>query len=193
MPIPLFLVSQYFRAGSLLVGMLMVMLSLSECVMSQEISMCSNPSLETSPMPNPSNSSSSQVNRQGIQGQVVQLNGNYMPTNISPEAVDQQATNQTECVQTTVWIFSGRIPSTGSPRWPIAEAAEHPNLVGRVESDRNGYYSINLSAGEYTVFAQAGDSLYLNAFQGDGSFKSTEVVAGQFVQLDLIHTENAVF
>jgi hypothetical protein len=183
MPIPLFLVSQYFRAGVLLTGTLIVILPFSKCTISQEISMCSQLSSGTLPL------ADHQTDDQGIQGQVVQLSGNYMPTN----APHQADANRTEYVQTTVWIFAGRIPSTGSPQWPIAEAAQHPNLVGRVKSDRNGYYSINLPAGEYTAFAQTDDFLYLNAFQGDGSFESVEVVADQFVLLDLIHTENAVF
>jgi hypothetical protein len=116
------------------------------------------------------------------------MSGDYMPSN-----TQQIVSNRTEYVQTTLWIFSARIPSTGSPRWPVAEAAHHPNLVCLVKSDPSGDYAIALPPGEYTVFAQEGDSLYLNTFQSDGSFSSVEVMSDQFVQLDLINTENAVF
>ena len=127
---------------------------------------------------------------QGIQGKARQLSGDYMPRN-----TDELSTNSASnsAVQTTIWIFAARIPSNQSSRWPIAEAGHHAGLVCQVETNRHGYYSAMLPVGEYTVFAQYGDDLYLNAFQSDGSYRSVEVVPNQISEINIAHTENAVF
>ncbi|NEQ44311.1 MAG: carboxypeptidase regulatory-like domain-containing protein [Leptolyngbya sp. SIOISBB] len=125
---------------------------------------------------------------QGVRGKVRKLTGNQMPS--SP---DQPNSGNMELVQTTVWIFTAPIPGNGSPRWPVAEAEQHSNLVRQVESDRNGCYRVELPPGEYTIFAQYDDHLYLNSFQGDGSYSFIEVAPNQLVQLDLTNTENAFF
>ena len=125
---------------------------------------------------------------QGIQGRVRRLQGNHMPSN-----TDLPISGSTEFVQTTIWIFADRIPGNSSPQWSLAEAEQHPNLVRQVESDRNGDYAVELPPGEYTVFAQYEEVLYLNAFLGDGSYKSIEVAPNQIVEFDLTNTENAFF
>ncbi|MGF1566753.1 MAG: carboxypeptidase-like regulatory domain-containing protein [Nodosilinea sp.] len=126
--------------------------------------------------------------RQGIQGQVTRLSGNHMPGTSPAPNSDQQ-----EHVQTTVWIFTGRIAGRGSSPWLVAEAEQHPGLVNQVKSDRNGHYTIALPVGEYTVLAQYDDYLYLNSFQGDGSYQSVQVAPNQVVEFNLTNTENAFF
>ncbi|MBD2256834.1 hypothetical protein [Pseudanabaena sp. FACHB-2040] len=124
---------------------------------------------------------------QGIQGQVLRLSGNQMPS------VGSASLGQAEPVQTVVWIFAGQIPATGSPYWPVSEAQDHPALVVRVSGDEAGRYAAELAAGEYTVFAESGENLYLNRFSGSGNFASVVVEPGQAVELDLQNTEAASF
>ena len=157
---------------------LTVFVSLNGCTSLQAIAMGSTPS----------NDIQQSSIAQGIQGRVRQLSGNQMPSN-----TDLPLSGNTEFVQTTIWIFADRIPGNGSPQWSLAEAEQQPNLVSRVESDRNGDYAVELPPGEYTVLAQYGDALYLNVFQGDGSYQSIEVVPNQIQELDLTNTENAFF
>lgn len=121
---------------------------------------------------NPMNSVVTQPNptapiTQGLYGQVTRLSGNHMPGN-----APTSTSGGTEAVQTTVWIFAGRLAGHGSATWPVVDAAQHPGLMRQVESDPSGHYSVALPPGEYTVLAQYGDDLYLNLFQGDGSYKS---------------------
>lgn len=130
---------------------------------------------------------------QGIQGLVIQLSGNYMPRITTPTEARLLSEQSENGVQTKVWIFSGRISGNGSPQWSVEVAADHPSFVRSVESNSQGRYSVVLPVGEYTVFAQYEDMLYLNAFQGDGSFKSVTVNAEEIVNIDLVNTEAAVF
>ena len=130
---------------------------------------------------------------QGIQGEVIQLSGDYMPRIAVPKDATLSSEKPDNRVQTKVWIFSGRILGTGSPQWSVEAATARPSFVRSVESDSQGRYAVALPVGEYTVFAQYEDMLYLNAFQGDGSFKSVTVNAEEIVRLDLVNTEDATF
>jgi hypothetical protein len=125
---------------------------------------------------------------QGISGFVFSLNGNQMPINQPDES-----RSNSQPVSTKVWIFAGKIIGTGSPRWPLEKAQQHPGLIGWTVSDSSGRFKVGLPPGEYTVLAEYGSDLYLNKFLGDGSFASVQVTANQVTEVKLINTENAVF
>ena len=122
---------------------------------------------------------------QGIQGQVVHLEGNRMP-GIGRNASEPQP------VSTAVWVFAGKIQSEG-PRWPVSEAQQHEGWVASVLSNSEGQFQVGLPPGEYTVFAQEGADLYLNSFTGDNKYKTVEVAEGQLVTMNLVNTEKGVF
>lgn len=125
---------------------------------------------------------------QGITGVVLSLKGDHMPT-YDPN----QSRSDPQPVSTKIWIFSGKIPSPGSPFWSIEDAQQHPNLIGWVQSNPNGNFEAGLSPGEYTVFAEYGSELYFNQFSEDGSFVSIKVIAHKATEVQLINTENATF
>lgn len=125
---------------------------------------------------------------QGLQGTVLLLSGNQMP---APQPDPTRSPPQP--IQTNVWIFSGKISGSGSPRWPIAKASQHPQLVGWTSSDVTGRFAVGLPPGEYTVMAEYDADLYLNSFLGDGSYTSVQVTANQMFEVELINTENAAF
>ncbi|MBD2036172.1 hypothetical protein H6F76_14215 [Leptolyngbya sp. FACHB-321] len=124
---------------------------------------------------------------QGIQGVVQKLGGNQMPT------VGSTVANGPQPIQTTVWIFSGQISNPGSPQWPIAQARQHPSLLGWVKSDTKGVFSVGLPSGEYTLFAEYGANLYLNSFLGNANYQSVQVIKHQITELNLVNTEDASF
>lgn len=133
-----------------------------------------------------------QAGQQGIAGQVRRLTGDHMPSVQDPELGQQLSQSQSHFVQTEVWIFSGRIMAKGT-RWPIDEAAQHPQLVGQVSSDGQGKFSVSLPSGEYTLLAQYGSDLYLNAFLSDGSYATLQVNSGKVTSVDLVNREDATF
>jgi hypothetical protein len=129
-----------------------------------------------------------QMDTQGIQGVVQQLTGNHMPS------VGHRMTQGAIApVQTTVWIFAGRIPSHGSPNWSISAARQHPALVQQVKTDVQGRFSVSLPVGEYTLFAQYDSDLYLNGFLADGSYDTVQVERDRITDIRLDHTELAAF
>jgi len=133
-----------------------------------------------------------QPGQSGIQGQILKQSGNFMPQIRMPTMAPMPAPNQTEPVQTQIWVFSGRLPAQGA-RWAIAIAQDHPQLLGQVASNALGEFSAQLPPGEYTVFAQYGDDLYLNGFQGDGNYATVFVQAGSPTELRLMNNEQAAF
>jgi hypothetical protein len=124
---------------------------------------------------------------QGVRGWVTRLQGNQMP------AIDTNDPKTAPSpISTKIWIFSGRIPGKGT-HWAVSEAEKHPNFVDRVRSDAQGKFFVSLPPGEYTVFAQYGDYLYLNSFLGDGSYASVRVSEDKVTEIRLVNTEDATF
>lgn len=127
------------------------------------------------------------MQKQGIQGQVLQRVGNQMP-NLD----NAQKNNTPQAVQTTVWIFADVIPAQ-SPQLKISDIQGKLNVLKQVKTDRNGKFFAELPPGEYTVLAQFGDNLYLNSFTGDGNYKTVKVNANQTSEIKLVNTDKATF
>jgi hypothetical protein len=118
----------------------------------------------------------------------MRLVGDYMPTvGVNPNRQPPQP------VATTVWIFSGRIKSNANQFWSLKEARQHPQFLRKIRSDAQGRFEAKLQPGEYTLLAQYGDQLYLNSFEGDGSYSTIKVTRGKWTEVDLVNTEQATF
>ncbi|BAZ39348.1 hypothetical protein NIES4101_53000 [Calothrix sp. NIES-4101] len=124
---------------------------------------------------------------QGVSGTVVRVTGNQMPS-----VGENRQRSKPQPVKTNVWVFSGRIPAKGT-RVSVTEAKQNFKLVTQVKTDKNGKFFVKLPSGEYTIFAQYGNDLYLNSFLGDGSFKSVQVNEGKITETRLVNSENASF
>lgn len=125
--------------------------------------------------------------KQGIQGEVVQITGDQMPT----IGTTKQRTPP-QPVETTVWIFADTIPAT-SPRIPISQIQSQFQVLQKVKTDNQGRFFVELPPGKYTLFAQYGEDLYLNSFAGDGSYSTVEVMANQTSRVRLVNSETATF
>ncbi len=84
-------------------------------------------------------------------------------------------------------------PAPISPRLPLAEAAQLPNRLGWVMSDKDGRFQVGLPVGEYTLLIEDGEDLYLNEFGGDGTFATVQVQPQQITSVELRNTEQATF
>ncbi|PAX51929.1 hypothetical protein [Brunnivagina elsteri] len=124
---------------------------------------------------------------QGVSGIVTRVTGNQMPS-----IGENRQRSKPQPIKTSVWVFSGRIPAKGT-RLSITEARQNFKLVTQVKTDKNGKFFVKLLPGEYTIFAQYGNDLYLNSFLGDGSFKTVQVTEGKITETRLVNSENASF
>lgn len=128
---------------------------------------------------------------QGIHGSITLTVGNHMPTIDQPQPKDQR-------VITSVWIFSGQIPAV-SNRWSVDEARKSPQWLTTVPTDENGFFTIGLPEGEYTVLAEYGSAmgeepyLHRNAFTREGDYQTVVVQPGAITEVRLTHTEGATF
>jgi hypothetical protein len=134
-------------------------------------------------------SQNAEMPMQGIQGHVFQLSGNHMPT----FATAPMPSAQVQPYETRVWIFQGSVASKGAERWPLAYAKYHPNLLTKVATDAQGEFMVELDPGEYTLFLETGEDLYLNEFMGNGDYATTEVVANQTKTVNLRLMAEAFF
>lgn len=124
-------------------------------------------------------------NAEGVLGTVLRLRGDWMPSNGQPTG-----SQQLESVQTMVWVFAGKIKSDCAPWWNVADARQHRQLLGWVKSDTRGKFSVSLPPGDYTLFAQYGDRLYLNLFDEDGNYRSVHVEPMQISEMSLVNTND---
>jgi hypothetical protein len=124
---------------------------------------------------------------QGVSGEVTSITGNQMPS-----IGENRQRSKPQPVKTSVWVFSGRIPAKGTSL-SITEAKQNFKLVTQVKTDKKGKFFVKLPPGEYTIFAQYGNDLYLNSFLGDGSFKTVQVTEGKVTETRLVNSENASF
>lgn len=97
-----------------------------------------------------------------------------------------------EAIATAVWIFTGAIAGE-SPHWSLSQASQHPQWRATVLSSNDGSFVVGLPPGDYTVFAQYGTELYLNAFSGYGRYQTVQVEPGQMTAVELVNSESAVY
>ncbi len=101
---------------------------------------------------------------QGIEGQVVALEGNFMP---GPVAPGQVPGGTKKPLSVPVHIFRGKIEVRERPD------PKHPALLAVVKSDKEGKFRVPLPPGEYTVVAEISGKLYLNIFEFDATTRKS--------------------
>lgn len=97
---------------------------------------------------------------QGIEGQVVALEGNFMPGPVVP---GQLPGGSKKPLSVPVHVFRGKIEARERPD------PKHPALIAVVKSDDKGAFRVPLPPGDYTVVAEIEGKLYLNIFEFDAA------------------------
>ena len=97
---------------------------------------------------------------QGIEVQVVALEGDFMPGPVVP---GQLPRGTKKPLSVPVHVFRGKIEVRERPD------PKHPALLAVVKSDKEGKFRVPLPPGEYTVVADIGGKLYLNIFEFDAA------------------------
>lgn len=110
---------------------------------------------------------------QGLAGEVRWLEGNLMPTiGEEPETDDEK--RKGEPVQRELHIYELTTMDEATAEGTFFYDIQSP-LVKTVESDKDGYFQVELPAGRYSVFVQEEEGLFANIFDGEGNINPVEI------------------
>ena len=125
--------------------------------------------------------------KQGVSGRVLWMEGNFMP---SP---DRPNRSQGTPAKRTVYIYQLTKLSEVSGESPLF-AAVRSTLVAKVKTDKQGYFSCQLSPGKYSIFTrEEEDKFFANLFDGDGNIAPFAVKADEVTKYDVSVNYKAAF
>ncbi len=131
--------------------------------------------------------SSSQKTTQGLQGKVLNVSGNQMPSPDNPK-------NPPQGLQTTLYIFEltnlnqvVRVDQSAFYR------SVKSKLVKEVKTSGDGTYSITLPVGWYSVFVKRNAEYYANSFDEKNNIAPVQVEKGKMTYLDIKVDYDAVY
>ena len=127
--------------------------------------------------------------KQGIQGKVLKMKGNFMPgPGPRPGAPKEAGAGGTMTpLSVPVHVFKGKVKPFDKPD------PKHAQLVKVVQADKDGAFKLALPPGEYTVVAEISGKMYLNIVQGDGTWATVKVEADKWTTFNVEETTDAAF
>lgn len=130
-------------------------------------------------------SSQTQTLNQGIKGQVLWLEGNFMP------GPGQEKTGEPVVREIYVYevINAKKIEEKGNRLYELPD--QDPITIGK--SDENGLFEIALPSGKYSVFTKEDEGLFANLFDGQMNLNPVEVEIGKFTEMDIKINYKAVY
>ncbi|RZK41152.1 MAG: carboxypeptidase regulatory-like domain-containing protein [Pedobacter sp.] len=117
--------------------------------------------------------------KQGVFGQVLWLEGNFMP---SP---DQPNRSKSLGVVRDVYIYKAIKVNQTTGESPLFSNI-NGELVAKVKTNKIGYFQCSLAPGKYSVFTAEEDSKFFGSISdGEGYINPFEVQAGQVTRFDI--------
>lgn len=123
---------------------------------------------------------STKIEGQGIQGQLIWLEGNQMPK-ITDEPLEEKG----DPVKRTLVIYP--LTNMGDGKMEdglFISLASQP--IMEVESDGEGKFSIELDPGRYSIFTKEEGGLFANSFDMDGNIQPVEVKTGEWATMKIL-------
>lgn len=127
---------------------------------------------------------------QGIKGQVIWLEGNLMP-GIREEG-DTTTLPTGEGVQRTVYIYELTKREEAIYEDGFFTKIQQ-DLVKEVQTNAQGYFSVPLDTGQYSIFVEEEKGLYANLFDGDGNIQPVRVHPDSVSQIEIKVDYKAVY
>ncbi|WP_204281873.1 carboxypeptidase-like regulatory domain-containing protein [Pontibacter burrus] len=118
--------------------------------------------------------------KQGISGRILWESGNRMP---SPDA---PPTESKRGVQRTVYIYKLTNANQVTTQNGVFHTNIQTNLVSKVVTDANGYFSVALEPGNYSLFTEEEKGLYANLFDGEMNIFPVEVKKGEVTTIEFL-------
>ncbi len=115
----------------------------------------------------------------GIEGSVYSVSGNQMP---SPH----RKPGFRKGVRSTIYVFTltGSDQVTRLADSPYYYSAIKTRMVRRADTDSNGYFSLLLPAGSYSIFTKIGDLYYASRRDDKNHIAPVDVSPGKMTRVD---------
>lgn len=125
--------------------------------------------------------------QQGIQGKVMKVSGNQMPSPDIPKTPQQG-------FKTTLYIYELTNLSQVIKQGPSAfYTAVNSKFVTQVDTQDDGNFKVSLPAGKYSLFVKKGELFYANIYDGEGNIAPVIVEKGKMTTADTKVDYDAVY
>ena len=116
---------------------------------------------------------------QGIEGHVYRISGNQMP---SPDKKPERPKG----IKTTVYIFNlTNLSQTIREGHSSFYSAVKTKLVKKAETDSNGYFTVKLPVGYYSLFTKKDTMFYANWFDGKNNIAPVQVLPQKLSSVEI--------
>ncbi|MEN7549016.1 carboxypeptidase-like regulatory domain-containing protein [Rapidithrix thailandica] len=120
---------------------------------------------------------------QGIEGQVIWKEGNFMP-GPAPRPGEPSKKQKTQGVEREILIYAlTQLKQTQRKGAFFTQVSTE--LIKTVKSDTEGRFRVGLPAGQYSVFVKEEQGLYANFFDGKGHIHPIEVKEGEYTTIQI--------
>ncbi|GIV39704.1 MAG: hypothetical protein KatS3mg033_1504 [Thermonema sp.] len=123
--------------------------------------------------------------KEGIAGQVLWREGNWMP---APNAPERKA----QGIEREVYVYELTTDAQTEKNGSFYTAI-HSKPVAKTRSDANGCFEIALPPGRYSLFVKEKEGWFANRFDGEGHIQPVEVKAGELSRVDLVVDYKAAY
>lgn len=111
--------------------------------------------------------------QQGITGQVLWFEGDLMPK-VVPEGEKTPERNQGKPVKRKIFVYELTHNSQTQKEGRFIKEVS-TNLIKSIQSNEEGYFSVSLNEGQYSLFVKEDEGLYANRFDGQGNINPVKV------------------
>jgi hypothetical protein len=118
--------------------------------------------------------------KQGITGRILWQAGNQMPSPDAPPTEGKRG------VERTVYIYELTNANQVTTQNGVFHTNIQTKLVAETTSDANGFFSVALKPGRYSLFTKEEKGLYANMFDGEMNIFPVEVKEGQVTTIEFL-------
>ena len=115
--------------------------------------------------------------QQGIEGMVIKVSGNQMPSPDIPKTPQKG-------FKTTLYIYElTNLSQVVKQNESAFYSAINSKFVTKVETKEDGTFKVSLPEGKYSLFVKKEELFYANLYDGEGNIAPVEVAKGKMTRI----------